>query len=220
LEDGNIPRQLMKLLITGHKGRIGSAIYAHLKEAGHEVYGYDLVDGDDVLDPEKLSAACAGKDVVVHLAAIPHPSPKLGFADYFKLNVVGTFNLCEACAERGVRRLVFMSSQARYGLYGGRGYGCSKRICEEMIAWYSGHKRSKPLAGLFRDCGAYFTAMVLRLTGYECTVSPSTMLRAIDTALAADVQYGVLDVTDSEKHYPYTGEPTVLEQDIFVDQVC
>ena len=35
---------MRKILITGHKGYIGSALYKKLKELGHEVRGIDLFE--------------------------------------------------------------------------------------------------------------------------------------------------------------------------------
>ena len=38
----------MKILVTGHKGYIGSRLYQRLLELGHEVVGLDLKDGKDI----------------------------------------------------------------------------------------------------------------------------------------------------------------------------
>jgi nucleoside-diphosphate-sugar epimerase len=54
-------------------------------------------------------------DAVVHLAGIPHPlNDPPGVV--FRTNALGTFNLLEACAENGVRKLIFMSSESVLGL--------------------------------------------------------------------------------------------------------
>ena len=37
------------ILVTGHRGYIGSRLYAKLKAAGHDVLGVDLKDGTDIL---------------------------------------------------------------------------------------------------------------------------------------------------------------------------
>ena len=39
----------LKILITGHKGYIGSHLYKELEALGHEVCGVDLKDGEDIL---------------------------------------------------------------------------------------------------------------------------------------------------------------------------
>jgi len=48
----------MKILITGHAGNIGRGIYATLMDAGHEVIGYDILEGDDILDYPNLLKCC------------------------------------------------------------------------------------------------------------------------------------------------------------------
>ena len=39
---------MAKCLVTGHKGYIGSHLYAKLQELGHEVMGIDQKDGHDI----------------------------------------------------------------------------------------------------------------------------------------------------------------------------
>ena len=62
----------MKILVTGHKGYLGSEF---VKKYGKdfEVVGYDLQDGDDLLDYPKLVRKMEDCEQVVHLAAIPAP---------------------------------------------------------------------------------------------------------------------------------------------------
>ena len=35
----------MRILITGHRGNVGAAVTDHLERLGHEVTGFDRVDG-------------------------------------------------------------------------------------------------------------------------------------------------------------------------------
>ena len=37
---------MARCLVTGHKGYIGSKLYAKLQDLGHEVYGIDMVSDD------------------------------------------------------------------------------------------------------------------------------------------------------------------------------
>lgn len=46
----------MKIMITGDKGFVGSATTKLLKTHGHEVVGYDIMDGYDIRNREHLSA--------------------------------------------------------------------------------------------------------------------------------------------------------------------
>ena len=37
---------MARCLVTGHKGYIGSKLYAKLQELGHDVYGIDMASDD------------------------------------------------------------------------------------------------------------------------------------------------------------------------------
>lgn len=68
----------------------------------------------DLLNEEMVKKHVSGFDVVVHLAGIPHPlndPPER----VFRTNVLGTFNVLEACAANGIRRLIFISSESVLG---------------------------------------------------------------------------------------------------------
>jgi UDP-glucose 4-epimerase len=71
--------------------------------------------GGDILHSDILAAAVKESDVVVHLAALW----LLQCYDYprsaFEVNIRGTFNVLEACRERGIERLVYSSSASVYG---------------------------------------------------------------------------------------------------------
>jgi dihydroflavonol-4-reductase len=75
--------------------------------------GADPVRGD-VLDPEALTAAMRGCEVVYHAAGVNalcfrDPSP------LFEVNVRGSRNVVQAAAEAAVRRVVYTSSAAALG---------------------------------------------------------------------------------------------------------
>lgn len=68
----------------------------------------------DIRDPQQITAAIAGSEVVFHLAALAHPrvcEGQPGLA--FDVNVAGTKHVLEAAS--GARRVVFLSSAAVYG---------------------------------------------------------------------------------------------------------
>lgn len=73
-----------------------------------------LVEGS-ILDRDRLQSVVSGKDGVFHLAAlwlhecVHEPRAALD------VNVVGTFNVIEACRQAGVRRVVYSSSASVYG---------------------------------------------------------------------------------------------------------
>jgi len=122
----------MKIFVTGGAGYIGSHAVKALGEAGHDLLIYDnlstghdwailagrLVKGD-LGYAALLNEALKGfrPDVVIHFAASIQVEesvrePLL----YYRNNVANTLNLLEAMANQGVRRLIFSSSAAVYGI--------------------------------------------------------------------------------------------------------
>ena len=55
----------MRILLTGHKGFIGSHVYEHLTRIGYDVDGLDRPD--DIGD--FADVGCADYDIIIHLAA-------------------------------------------------------------------------------------------------------------------------------------------------------
>ena len=120
----------LKVHITGVYGLIGNLAYQHLCAQGnrYDVYGSgrrtvssERADADsitrlpedhfklaDLADAEAVTAAIAGMDAVLHIAAVP--DPRASFEDVLSSNIVGTYNVLEACRQAGVKRLVYASS--------------------------------------------------------------------------------------------------------------
>ena len=62
-----------------------------------------------------------GVDVVIHLAAIPHPFLKgLTEDDYYRMNVDGSKAVIDAVIESKIKKFIFTSSGATYGFWGGK----------------------------------------------------------------------------------------------------
>ncbi|MCA9546950.1 MAG: NAD-dependent epimerase/dehydratase family protein, partial [Myxococcales bacterium] len=118
------------ILITGANGYVGRLLTQALAadaQPGERVIATDLrlpqapVAGVehralDVTQPD-LTAALAGVDVVVHLAAIVTPKPGDGEALAYKVDVEGTRHVLDACLANGVRKIVLTSSGAAYGYH-------------------------------------------------------------------------------------------------------
>lgn len=126
----------MKILVTGGLGAVGRPTVARLIRNGHTVRIADRAAPDtlrqdesdllasatwiscDITEYAAIREAVRGQEAVLHLAAIPAPSmapaPTL-----FHVNVSGTFNVFQAAAEEGIRRVVCASSINALGYYYG-----------------------------------------------------------------------------------------------------
>jgi len=123
----------MKVLLTGHKGYIGSVAIPMLLSAGHEVTGLDadLFAGcefgqlaqeipeirKDLRDITK--ADLDGFDAVLHLAALSNdPLGDLNPGVTYDINHAASVRLAKAAKAAGARRFIFSSSCSTYGAAG------------------------------------------------------------------------------------------------------
>jgi len=173
----------MRIFVTGGAGYVGSHCVRHLVACGHEVtvydnlvYGHraavaagaDFVEGD-LADTNRLHQVLAdGFDGVMHFAAYAYVGESVEKPlKYYANNVGNTVGLLDAMRRTGVRRLVFSSSCATYGIPPGvpivetmplqpiNPYGRTKRIVEWMLedcaaAWGLGSCALR----YFNACGA------------------------------------------------------------------
>ena len=65
--------------------------------------------------PREVEDALTGADYLLHLAAVKSNDPDRGPEEILRTNVLGTYQLFEAAARAGVRRIVFTSSLYAYG---------------------------------------------------------------------------------------------------------
>ena len=109
----------MRALVIGGGGFIGSRLAPTLVERGHEVRSYDVAPGSDhlgdVTDTPRLTAAAKGCDVIVNLAAA-HRDDVRPVSLYDTVNVEGARSTVAAAENNGIRRILFTSSVAVYGL--------------------------------------------------------------------------------------------------------
>ena len=157
----------MKVLVTGGAGYVGSVSVDALLAAGHDVVVLDdlstghaaavpggarLVTGSygdeaatrELLEHEGIEAIlhCAARSLVGESVADP--------AKYYRDNVAGGVALLEAARTAGVRRVVFSSTAAVYGVPEAtpidedaslrpiNTYGETKRTFEGALGWYAG----------------------------------------------------------------------------------
>lgn len=112
--------EIRKVLITGAAGYLAQFIIERLRTK-YELTLTDRVDPKsdfkdlpfvqgDITTAADIEKACEGQDAVVHLVALVRErfdKPAWLFADVI---VKGTWNIAEACAKQGVKRLVNISS--------------------------------------------------------------------------------------------------------------
>jgi len=126
----------MKILITGHKGYIGSHLYKKLVDMNYDVVGVDLKEGNDVLH-------CLPKeefDYVFHMSALPRVGFSVKNPSYtLKQNVLTTSVLLEWAKKHKVKRVIFSSSSAVTGDGNGPSspYGAQKFMSEIECTLYS-----------------------------------------------------------------------------------
>lgn len=123
----------MKVLVTGHRGYIGTMMVPMLVKAGHEVTGLDTdfyarcTFGEDIDSMPSMKkdirdvepADLEGFDAVIHLAALSNdPLGNLNPAITFDINWRGTAHLAKVAKEVGVKRFLFSSSCSNYGAAG------------------------------------------------------------------------------------------------------
>jgi UDP-glucose 4-epimerase len=120
----------MRVLVTGGAGFIGSHIVEHFNNKAeivvldnlrsgfkHNIQNFNVnfIQGS-VTDSEILKKAVSNVDYVFHLAAMISVPESMGKpAECVEINTIGTLNVLRACADAGVKKLVFSSSAAIYG---------------------------------------------------------------------------------------------------------
>ncbi len=174
---------MAKILVTGGAGFIGSHTRYFLEKQGHNVIvvdnlsrGYaesvpaailrqiNLKDTDRLIDLMRQEAV----EAVIHFAAYISVGESTVFPElYFTNNVGATISLFNAMLETGVKKLVFSSTAAAYGIPAKvpitedepyapiNPYGESKVMVEKMLEWLDKYREFRAIRlRYFNACGA------------------------------------------------------------------
>jgi aspartyl-tRNA(Asn)/glutamyl-tRNA(Gln) amidotransferase subunit B len=211
----------MKVLVTGHKGYLGAEFLGRYSDI-FDIVGYDLKEGDDILDYDRLVDVMNGCDMVIHLAAIPKPIEGKSFEDYFQTNCVGTKNVLRAALANKVRRFIYASSTTVYGIERGipfitpvtenipvlsqyihadelrcrdidMSYHTSKVIAEQMLAWYGLNKKLQIVSLRFGPINKVFL---------DTSVSIENATHALERSLLSEKEFWfeVFSIVDEIEH--------------------
>lgn len=114
----------MKILITGGSGFIGTRLIDELIKENHEIIIYDKIKStkypelcvvDDVRNSEAFVKACQEVDIIYNLAA-EHADNVTPLSLYADVNVGGAKNVILAAKTNNIKKIIFTSSVAIYGL--------------------------------------------------------------------------------------------------------
>ena len=161
-----------QILVTGASGFIGAQVCVSLLASGYRVRAIVRQDFDtqdhcnlqqfvgDLLDPDSLFEACAGIDIVIHLAGLAHANG-IKRERLIKVNVYGTELLLAAAINQSVKRFVLLSSSLAASSDEGAqkitSYGESKRGAEELVLL--AHNSGSIDAVILRPVNVYGPAM-------------------------------------------------------------
>lgn len=161
----------MKILVTGGAGFIGFHLSKRLLEGGFEVIGYDNINDyydvnlkyarleilkqfdnytfikGDLADKDKVFALFAEykPDIVVNLGAQAGVRYSISNPDvYIESNIIGFFNILEACRHNPVKHLLFASSSSVYGNQKKTPFSTDDNV-DHPISLYAATKKSNEL---------------------------------------------------------------------------
>ncbi len=216
----------MKILVTGARGMVGTALVNNLKTIKdgrnktrpnikiEEIYEYDL--GDE----EKLDAFCRDCDFVFNLAGVNRPQ---NTEDFMKGNFGFASVLLEKLKKYGNRATIMLSSSVQatlIGRYDGE-YGRSKLAGEELFRKYSEETGAKVAIYRFPNLMGHsrpkYNSFVSTLCHCVANDEPYTVndrASELELLYIDDLVEGMYDLLEGrEKHCEFDGVRPVEKAD-------
>tara|TARA_B100000787_G_scaffold163132_1_gene144492 strand:+ start:8405 stop:9427 length:1023 start_codon:yes stop_codon:yes gene_type:complete len=113
----------MNCLVTGGSGYLGSALIKHLLSKSLNIKNFDIVNNEninvqfekgDITNLERLLQITKNIDIVYHcVAKVPITKNK---KDFKNVNLTGTENILKASLHNKVKKVVYISSSAVFGI--------------------------------------------------------------------------------------------------------
>ena len=112
-----------RILMTGAAGGIGTSLRKLLPPIYPDLLLSDLVkpadlganekfQAADLADPAQVEAICDGVDGILHFGGYSVEGP---WDSILQSNIIGCYNLFEAARKKGIKRVVFASSNHAVG---------------------------------------------------------------------------------------------------------
>jgi UDP-glucose 4-epimerase len=134
---------VMKILVTGSAGQLGSATVELLRKHDHKVTGADIISSAttdlvlDIKDKQAVLKATQGYDSVIHMAAIHGKHYALGYPrePFIDTNIYGTLHLLNACVANGINKFLYISTTSIYG---------NAMVNEKQAVWVTEQLQEQP----------------------------------------------------------------------------
>lgn len=236
----------MRITLIGASGFVGTRLMSILND-NHQLRNIDLQTSSsfpkltvtgDVRDQAQMNSLLSETDIVVLLAA-QHRDDVTPTSLYYDTNVEGMKNVLHAMQLNGVKRLLFFSTVAIYGLNKDNPnenspadpfnhYGKSKWQAETILQeWYKEHQdwnidiiRPTVIFGE-KNRGNVYNLLHQLATGRFCRVGKGTNIKSMAYVgnVAAFAEYLIENVTEGYNVYNYADKPD-MDMNALTELVC
>lgn len=130
----------MNIVMTGHRGLIGSFLKKRLEEEGHRiVLAIDKREGKEVSMLRDFELAPnVSVDIVIHCAALCKINKSVENPEIGHVNALDSFDVFEFCRKNGIKKIVYFSS--------------SRVLNNEKNPYTAGKVYGEELCKAYKDC--------------------------------------------------------------------